>query len=74
MALTPLGFKRAAIIVEIVALIVVAALVQWLSTVLLHTNAFWPLMLTSFVYLGIRIGLIVRNSRPTIGGRRTPRR
>ena len=37
--------------------------IQWLSTVLLHTQAFWPLMTYTFVYLGVRAFFFARKQR-----------
>jgi hypothetical protein len=62
--MSPGGRPPFAIIVEIVSLIIVAAIVEWSATALLHTHAFWPLMLAIFVYLGIRLGRLVRNRPP----------
>ena len=48
---------------EIVALLVSLVAIQWLSTVLLNTRAFWPLMAYTFVYLGIRAFFFARKQR-----------
>jgi hypothetical protein len=48
---------------EIVALLVSLVAIQWLSTVLLHTEAFWPLMAYTLVYLGVRAFFFARKLR-----------
>jgi hypothetical protein len=53
----------AKVLVEIVALLVSLVAIQWLSTVLLGTRAFWPLMAYTLVYLGIRTFFFARKQR-----------
>jgi len=48
---------------EIVALLVSLVAIQWLSTVLLNTEAFWPLMTYTLVYLGVRAFFFARKLR-----------
>ena len=53
----------AKVLAEIVALLVSLVAIQWLATVLLHTQAFWPLMAYTFVYLGVRAFFFARKQR-----------
>ena len=55
---------KAALVAEIAVLLVVLVVVEWLSTVLLHTGAFWPLMTYVVLYLSVRVVLFVRRTRP----------
>ena len=50
------------LVAEIVGLLVFLVVVQWLSTVLLHTRAFWPLMVYSALYIGVRAAILAKRT------------
>jgi uncharacterized membrane protein len=56
-------FTKTALVAEIVGLLVVLVVVEWLSTVFLHTRAFWPLMIYAAIYLCVRVALLARKAR-----------
>jgi hypothetical protein len=45
---------KTAVVAEIVAMVILLTLVNWLSTTFLQTKTFWPLMLYSVIYLVAR--------------------
>ena len=52
-----------ALVAEIVGLVVAAAVIEWLATRFLGTNAFWPLMILAAIYLCIRGLSLARKKR-----------
>jgi len=50
-------------VAEIVGLVVAAAVIEWLATRFLGTNAFWPLMILAAIYLCIRGLSLARKKR-----------
>ena len=50
----------ARVIAEIVALLVFLVVIQWLASRLLQTDAFWPSVIYSAIYLGGRAFLFAR--------------
>ena len=57
MKLTP-----TAIAIEMAVVIVALVIVEWVTTVFLHTNAFWPLMIYAAVSLAIRLAMLARSA------------
>jgi hypothetical protein len=56
-------FTKTAILVEIVGLVLVLTVVEWLSAVLTHTNSFWPEMTFAAIYIAVRFTLLARKAR-----------
>jgi hypothetical protein len=55
--------RKTALVAEIAGLLIALVVVEWLSTMLLHTRAFWPLMIYVVLYLSLRGVLFVRKTR-----------
>ena len=50
----------ARLVAEIVALLVSLVVIQWLASRLLETEGFWPSMVYSAIYIGVRAFLFAR--------------
>lgn len=51
------------IVAEIVGLLLLLVLIEWLVTTFLNTRAFWPLMIYAALYMCVRAALFARKLR-----------
>ena len=55
------------LVAEVVALLVSLVVVQWLASRLLETEGFWPSVIYSAIYLGVRVYLFARRRSDVAG-------
>lgn len=54
---------KIAIVAEIVVMLTLLVVVNWLSTVFLQTKTFWPLTIYSAIYLVVRVAFLAKKMK-----------
>ena len=55
--------RISAVVAEVAGFIVILVVIRWLEATLTQTRSFWPLIVYSAIYLGVRAAMLARKDR-----------
>ncbi len=58
-----MNLRTTAVVAEVAGLVLVLVVIRWLEATLTQTRSFWPLIVYSAIYLGVRAAMLARKAR-----------